>query len=177
MFVAAMCVVVMFVVAMVVVVMVVVVMVVVVMFAVVIVVVIVFIVVIVVVAVVVGTYFFQQLYHLLCKGSVRTTIWSQYEIRSFGLVDSMCGSCCQQKLEHKKCFRSTSHFTFCVAVKTQLQKKDCLLAGSLACSLACLLACLPACSLAGSLACLLDGWPACLLACCLASLAHQSART
>ena len=33
----------------------------------------------------------------------------------------MCGSCCQQKLEHKKCFRSTSHFTFCVAVKTQLQ--------------------------------------------------------
>ena len=37
--------------------------------------------------------FFQQLYHLLCKGGVRTTIWSQYEIRSFGLVDSMRGSC------------------------------------------------------------------------------------
>ena len=65
--------------------------------------------------------FFQQLHHLLCKGDVRTTVWSQYEIRSFGLVDSMCGSCSQQKLEHKKCFRSTSHFTFCVAVKTQLQ--------------------------------------------------------
>ena len=47
----------------------------------------------------------------------------------------------------------------------QCSKKDCLLAGSLACSLACLLACLLARWLAGSLPCLLAGSLPCLLAC------------
>ena len=61
----------------------------------------------------------------------------------------------------------------------QCSKKDCLLAGSLACSLACLLACLPACSLAGSLApflaCSLAPFLACLLACLGTPVCENSA--